>query len=299
MKRLLFILTLFACGLMFMVFLGCSNDDEDTNPIVQGNPDSEEFQFYQDVVSDPAMEINRYALFTTMALLDSFVLPEIPGKPGPRYATAEGEPLIVFDSVVFDTSNFWITFYFEFTVINTDLDFSETLYVYGTDSLQVFENNETVYIPVGEPDSIDAREHFHLAYNSTDDMQMNAAGHHSLRIGNTYPDSTIFNAYSLDSLMTYFVPENPGLSLCSLRVVSETDIDNLALALSSVDANGDICPLAGGIDLTTNLNLGCVGDSAVFNINGEWKMSLSFANGMQYTTVTYGNTVWHSEEICE
>jgi|GEM_PF-4221146 len=298
MKRLLFLLTLLVCALTFTLFLGCSEDD-DTNPIVEGNLDAEEFQFFQDIAGDPAMDINKYAMFTTMALLDSFVLPEVPGKNGPRFATAEGDPLIVFDSVSVETSNYWIIFYFEFTVIATEIDYNETLFVYGTDSLKVYENDEAVYVLVGEPDSVEAREHFHMEYNNTDDSEVNGAGHHSLKIGGAYPDSTVFNAYSIDSVMSYFVPEEPGLSLYSLRVVSETDIDDLVLPLDSVDADGDVCPLAGSIDLTTTLDLGCIDDNTVFNINGQWNLSISYSDGIESVTVTYGNTVWHWEGPCE
>ncbi|MBN1213174.1 MAG: hypothetical protein JXA92_11395 [candidate division Zixibacteria bacterium] len=299
MKRLLFLMALLICGLTFVLFSGCSDDDDETNPVIEGDPDAEEFQFFENAVSNPAMEINKYALFTTMALLDSFVLPEVPGKNGPRFVTAEGDPLIVFDSVSVDSSNFWIIFYFEFTIMESEIDYSETLYVYGTDSLKVYENDEAVYALTGEPDSVDAREHFHVEYNDSDESAINCVGHHSLRIGGAQPDSTVFNAYSIDSIMSYFVPDEPGLSLCSLRVISETDIDDLALPLNLVDESGDICPIAGNLELTTNLGLGCVGDSTVFNVNGEWTMSLSYGNGVESVTVTFGNTVWHWEGPCE
>ena len=295
---MLFLLALHVFGLTFTIFLGCDEDDE-TNPIIEGNPDSEEFLLFEDVVTDPALDINKYAMFTTMALLDSFVLPDAPGKTGPLFATAEGDPLIVFDSVSVSLSDYWIIFYFEFTVIKTGIEYSETLYVYGTDSVKVYENDEAVYELIGLPDSVEAREHFHLEYNDTDDSEVNGAGHHALKIGGDYPDSTVVNAHSLDSLMSYFVPEDPNLSLCSLRIVSETDIDDLALPLDSVDADGDVCPLTGSMDLTTTLELGCVGDSAMFNIDGQWNLLISYADGMESITVTYGNTFWHWEGPCE
>ena len=299
MKRLLFLLALLVCGLSFTMFMGCSDDDDNSNPIVEGDQNSEEFQFYGDMVGEPAMEISKYPLFTTLALLDSFVIPEETAKNGPLFATAEGDPLIVFDSVTISVSDNWIIFYFEFTEIDTDGDYSETLFVYGTDSVKVYENDMAVLEPDGIPDSVDAREHFHIEYTDTDDLEVNASGHHSLKIGGDLPDSTVLNSYSLDSMMSYFVPEDPGFTLCSLRVVSASDIDNLTLPLDSVDEESDVCPLAGRIDFTSTINLGCAGDSAVFNVNGEWLLTVVFSDGNESYTVTYGNTVWHWEKPCE
>jgi len=296
MKRILWLLTLLLCGLTLSLFLGCSDDDDD-NPLKEGDPNSAEFQFFQETVAEQPLQLSEYALFSTIALLDSFIIPEQTQKSGYNFATAEGDPLIVFDSVTFNTSGGWFVFYFEFAIYKAGIYEVDTLEVKGTDSIKVYEGGVPVYTLVGEPDSIEARQHIEFDWWNNLGEEATGSSHYNLKIAGTPPDSTVINATSADSLVSRFFPVDDELSLCSLMVVSTTDIDNLVMNLDSVNT-GDVCPSAGSIYCTLNLDLDCVGDSALVDISGTWTMLLSFDGIMETITVTNGEFRWSKTDVC-
>ncbi|MDD3732799.1 MAG: hypothetical protein PHU88_10530 [candidate division Zixibacteria bacterium] len=296
MKRFLFLLTVILGSLALTGLWGCSDDDD--NPVKQeSDPNAPEIQFFGDVVVDQPMELTKYSVFTTLALLDSFLIPDVPGKILPRLTDTRSAPLIVFDSVEFDSSAGWLIFYFEYSAIEIENEFSETLAVYGTDSLKVYENDAAVYILTGIPDSIEAREHFHVEYANSDEEEIYGVGHHTLKITGVIPDSTVINAWALDSIVTCFIPEEPGITSCSLHVEEEVDVTNLTIDFSSIDVD-DICPLAGRVDIDMTLGLVCTGDSSLVNVNGDWTMLIIFNGTTQSLTVTYGDDVWHRVIPC-
>ncbi|MFZ5981689.1 MAG: hypothetical protein ACOYVF_13785 [Candidatus Zixiibacteriota bacterium] len=296
MKRFFWFLTLLCCGLALSFVMGCS-DDDDENPLKEGDPNSAEFQFFEDVVADQSMELSQYALFSTLALLDSFLIPEEIKKSGYNFATAEGEPLIVFDSVTFDTSGGWYIFYFEFAAYQSGILEVDTLEVVGTDSIKVYQGGLPVYVLVGEPDSLEAREHIRAEWWNNLGEEADAAGHYRLRIAGAPPANTMINAFSSDSLSSRFVPVDDGLSLCSLMVTASSTIDNLVINLDSIDT-AEVCPTAGAIHFALNIDLDCVGDTTLVDISGGWTMDMVFDGAMETITVTNGEYQWTKTDLC-
>ena len=296
MKRILWLLMLLLCGLSLSLFTGCSDDDDD-NPLKEGDPESAEFQVFDEAVAEQPTMLSQYALFTTLALFDSYILPEETQKSGYHFATAEGEPLIVFDSVDADTSHGWFIFYFEFSVYDEGIVEVDTLEVRGTDSIRVFKDGVPVYILNDGPDSLEAREHFELEWWNNLGEEASGVSHYSLRLGGSSADSTVVNASSADSVVSRFIPIDEGLSLCSLMVATSTNIDDLVMNLDSVDVE-EVCPSSGAMYYTLNLDLGCIGDSSFVDISGGWSMSLVFEGALQTITISNGEYQWVVTDYC-
>lgn len=295
MKRLLILAVSILLIPALMSVMSCSDDDD--NPVTTGDPNDPSYEFYSEAVGDLPGEANMMLLEITMDLLDWLEQAGSSQQSDRSWRAATGVTDGEFDSIHYTYGSGWHVFYFEYTQIDTEDDFSETLQFVGYDSVRTFEDGAPVQIVDSLMDSLYARAHVAVDMANSDGEQGHIGAHHDLTAINSgidmYGQWVTLSLSSLDSLNLLFEDEGAN---CSLAVVCAATGSNLLMPVQIEDA----CPTSGTLSASEELGLACTGgdnfDEA--SINGTWSVNYSFTDGVGTIRVTKGNVQWTVVDTC-
>lgn len=295
MKRFTLLFTLLSLGAFLTMLPGCSSDDAVTN-LIQGDTNSVEFQFVNEIIGDEALEGLGIASDFSFGLIDS-----IPGATfspknrNGRHALGGGDEMIVFDSLSYAWDGNWHVFSFSAMIIDTI--FNDTFDISGIDSLQTLSNGTPLQIPDNTMDELRARAHLDISDRSG---SFSISGVHSLDITNITPeliDPVTFNGSGTES---FSGSESDSAVSCDFSFSNSLTVNNVVLSL---EGNSD-CPTSGSIAMTSTIDIACIMDLGTsvdtVSVTGVWSVTGVFASdGSISLTISDGTTVWNTTEPCD
>lgn len=292
MKRVL----LLACAMIALIAIGlvvgCSDDDDDGNPIITGDPNNPAYLFFDDYASEMGTMPAQFALGSVLFIFDYL---------GDERKASAGEPDFQVDA--YNYADGWHVVDFTMRIIDTfDVAQVETLIIFGTDSLQAWVGGDTVQSPANQPDSVKVRCRFDVAMQNSDGEYGVAQVAQRFTLGKLDDpapgDDWRIDGVGYDTVTTYFIDDSTNL--CNLSATIATAYNGLAINEFMLSSDG--CPSSGSMVNTLEIELVCSNpdsELAALDVDGVWTVLESFNNGMVTRTVTYGNTVWTQTEACD
>ncbi|MCP4567275.1 MAG: hypothetical protein GY841_06825 [FCB group bacterium] len=293
MRFVLLLAMSLVCSLVFV--MGCS-DDETTNPVVDG-PAPGDSTFVSDLFDEDILSTSFQSLPITFALLEE-VTSFSSFKSGLSQKALQDDEIIIDGIFEYEYSaEGWHVFDFSAILIEHDNDTQDTVDVYGSDSVQIFDGDSTVQFFSGQVDMDTLKIRAHVRWYQRPDSATWGALNHSLHIS--------IDSVSVDTFFTITGSVRDTLhgtleddeTMCQAQVTNHQVIEGLKF---SSGMSEEACPLAGHIVASAGIDLQCSGTGETWldslNVNGSWTITatvnenetvtLSFTNGVVSWTIT-------------
>lgn len=294
MKRFTLLFTLLSLGVFMAMLPGCSTEDAITN-LIQGDTNSAEFQFVNEIIGSDAMEGFGNVSAFSFELIDS-----IPGatfspkNSNGRQALGIGDEIILFDSLSYSWNGSWHVFAFSAMIIDTM--FNDTIDISGIDSLQTLSNGTPIQVPDSSMDELRVRAHIVISERNG---SFNGSGIHSIDITGITPmliDPVTLNGSATE---TFSGTDSDSGATCNFAFSNALTVNNVVVSLEGTSG----CPTSGSINMTANIDMTCIQNlgSAVDTVKvaGSWSFTGVFASdGSIAITISDGTTVWQTTEPC-
>jgi len=295
MKRFTLLFTLLSLGIFITILPGCSTEDAITN-LIQGDTNSAEFQFVENIVGAEGFEAVGLAFDFSFAVIDS-----IPGSTfspknlGSRQALGVGDEVILFDSLSYVYDGGWHVFSFSATIVDTI--FNDSISISGIDSVQTLSNGQPMQVPDMTVDELRIRAHFDIVDL---DGSLTGSGDHSLTVTGFTPEMLTPIVINGTATETASGTDGDSSFTCNFTFTNSLTVTNITFIDNGVVA----CPTAGSISLSSTVDMTCIGGlgTAVDTITvaGGWTAIGVFASdGSIAITISDGTTVWQTTEPCE
>ncbi|MFH2049194.1 MAG: hypothetical protein ABIJ12_07085 [bacterium] len=291
MKRLFFLGILISLGIAGISLMsGCSDDDNSTGPVL-GDTSSAKFQFIDSTLGEEMFEGFGEGIDLSLELLSTHLgVPLSGSKDNPIMALQTDEGVIInsIGSVLF-TEDFWWVFTFEASFI----DWDETTYVSGTDSVQLLLGTSPLESYVGELTFNAAKARAHVSgYNNEGQI----AAHHRMDVAVDEAGSDSIITVSGTTRDTLNLSVTDGQSSCDLELTEWLTLTDLEILVQPIY---DDCLQDGSISLTATIDLSCTGGGdnpgplEQLDIEGPWTITAVINdNGTATITFTDGTTTW-------
>jgi hypothetical protein len=301
-KRLFFLVVAAGLAAGMICAVGCSDDDEDSNPIISGDPDSPSFEIYDNTIAEVPGSVAEMSLHVTFSLIDWQF-----STQGARHAWTGGHEANQgeIDSISWTYANGWNIFYFEMSEFSSESipgggTLEDSLWITGWDSLQFLEDGTAVPTPSDTTDSLYSRQHVTVTMRSSDGEVWDITGHHRLTITNYGLDQYYgpilgLDLIAVDSIEALLV--DPDDNVCDLTLVTSATLADAIMPMRSL---GEGCPSWGSLAATQTVALSCGGGTATDSIafDGSWHLTENFVNGVAHQSLTFGNFLWTSVDTC-
>ena len=294
MKKLIVILSMAMLGIGLIFFVGCSDDEETTQPVVKqtGDPDDEEFEAAGEAFGIVEM-FNGMMFGFTYELMDTiYNHPDFPGtfKPGLRRLAAG----INGDSVYLtyhSDSKYW---YFFLQVCDTSPGDPDPVIMTFTitDSLQFLHGSTAVQWP--DSAQLTGLKHGAAVIITSSDGSGSAAAHQSASIFGDIPGMGDIEINGSTSFDIDFVTasEEP---YCSFDININGSVTNVLMNLTDMENDG--CPYSGRVSYNGTINIACVGDTN-FTYNDHWTVVQTFDGDTINYVVENSTHRWVFDEAC-
>lgn len=292
MKRVLLLMAAVLAVVAFGLMIGCSDDDdEDTNPIITGDPNSPTYEFFDDMASETSTMPAEFSLGSVFAFID--YIRNIPRKDAADDPTLSD----------YSYENGWHIVHFTMSFEDTiDIQTIETITVSGWDSLQQWLGGNVVQYVEQQPDSLVIKSHFDAGMTSTGPDYASAQAHQYYTLskidGIEAGDDWRIDGVGFDTLTIYF--EDDSSNTCNLNAKVSTVYNGLEINENIMTNDG--CPTAGSMSSGMTLALTVGGDNSNLEsliINGLWTVTEAFNGSTITRTVSFGNTVWTETYSCD
>jgi len=297
MKRLLFLgilISLSIAGISLMN--GCSDDDNPTDSHL-GDTSSAKFQFIDSTLGEEMFEGFGEGIDLSLELLSTHLgVPLSGSKDNPIMALQTDEGVIInsIGSVLF-TEDFWWVFTFEASFI----DWDETTYVSGTDSVQLLLGTSPLEQKsyAGELTFNAAKARTHVSgYNNEGQI----AAHHRMDASVDEAGSNSIITVNGTTRDTLDLSVTDGQSSCDLELTEWLTLTDLEILVQPIYED---CLQDGSISLTATIDLSCTGGGdnpgplQQLDIEGTWVITFVVNNNNTATiTFTDGTTTWRVTE---
>jgi hypothetical protein len=289
MKHLMRLLPVLMVAMLMMLIVGCSDDDESTNPVQKqpGDPNDAEFQQMLEAL-DEVGEFNGEMLVFMLASIDSILQLQGGGWPGRphRELLAAG---VEADSIFFTyhaTTQYWYVYY-----QGEDTNGPETITMTVEDSVQFRHATGPVQWPdsallTGVNNGILMTYETNLGDTIVANQRLTVTGE-ILTAGDIVISGTQgFDVYSAG-----------GLGGCTIDLDMASTATALALNIAHTDQGG--CPESGVWSHAGAIGLTCVGPPPVI-YNESWTINWTFTGSDNYTIVAENSTTrWNYSGNCQ
>ncbi len=293
MKRLLVFLAMAALVSCFALVIGCSDDDETTNPVVKQTGDLNDPEFEAAGQAFEIADMMTGELLGIMFItIDSILAsPDYPMLN--KYSVADQDAGLAADSFLLTyhtDTKFW---YAEMWMIDTTYNSGDTMIssLSLIDSLQFLDGA----VPVQWPDSgvvdgvkqgvafvvssipggnsVEAHQFTHIVGDlaGTGDVVING-------------NSSIAAQFSTGAVEPYC---EFGMNLTSVFSNVNVNIDNM----------GSECPSSGSAHYTGQLDIACYGDTTITS-NDHWSITQTFTEGNIHYVIENTTTRWEFDDLC-
>jgi len=277
---------LLACGLL----IGCSDDDDETNPVITGDLNDSNYVFFDDYAADLGSAPAQFTLMSVFGFIQYLQTRKDAGDTN--------EEIVIFN---YSYANGWHIADFTINIVDTVDDVIETLVIAGTDSLQAWVDGGVVETPENQPDSIKVRSHFDVGMNNSDGDYASARVHQVFTMKAvvlaTPGDEYRIDGFGADTLTTYFTDDSSNT--CNIHVEIATVYNGITINETAME-NGD-CPSSGTMTNTIDLELSCSSATSPLGsleVDGIWIVTESFNGTTGTRTVTFGDVVWTETFNC-
>lgn len=295
MKRFTLLFTLLSLGVFIVMLPGCSTEDTITN-LIQGDTNSAEFQFVENIVGADGFEAVGLAFDFSFAIIDS-----IPGstfspkRSGSRHALGVDGEVIMFDSLSYVYDGGWHVFSFSAIIIDTF--FNDSISISGIDSVQTLSNGQPMQVPDMTVDELRIRAHFDIA---DFDGSFTGTGDHSLTVTGITPEMLTPIVINGTATETASGTDGDSAFTCTFSFTNSLTVTDITFSDTALID----CPTSGKISLSSTVDMTCIGGlgTAVDTISvaGSWTATGVFAaDGSIAITISDGTTVWQTTEPCE
>ena len=301
MQRLLLLLFVGSLAIGMMIAAGCSSDDEESNPIISGDPNSPSFELYDNTVAEVPGDVVGLGLDVVFGLMEH----QFGSKSGRAgWLTSMDAKAASFDSVSWTFGNGWHVFYFELSEFTSEPiqggTYEDSLWISGWDSLRFFEDGAVADLPTETTDSLYSRQHVIIESRDSEGEAWYVAGHHRMTLSDEGTDLTYGPIMGVNIIGTDTVEaelNDPDDHSCELAMVTTINLSDIVIPSDMVD---DVCPTWGTFSATQMVNLSCGGGTATDSIafNGTWYLSEVFNNGIAHQTLTFGTIQWTHIDSC-
>lgn len=295
MKKLFGILLALSLIAGLVIILGCSDDDEPTQPIVKniGDPDAPEFEAARMAIGFTG-DMNGEMLGSMFEIV-GYVLdhPDFPVSAKyeiPRFEA--GTTADSFDLAYHEDSKYWYVFLYEVDTMFADT-FMMIMSIRSEDSVQFLHGIEAAKWP--DSAHLTGLKHGISALITTNDWLERLDAHQQLTIaGNilAYGDVTINGNATID---TDFSDSDYDGPFCMFDIDIASTFANLAM--NTADLYTDQCPSTGVARYTGSIIMECIGDSG-FTSSDQWSVIQTFDGTDIHYVFENSTTRWEYDQIC-
>ncbi len=293
MKRLLVFLAMAVLISCFALVIGCSDDDETTNPVVKQTGDLNDPEFEAAGQAFEIADMMTGELLGVMFLVADSIMASPDYPMSKDFSVADQGTGLATDSffLAYHTdTKFW---YAEIWTIDTTYNSGDTVIssLSLIDSLQFLDGTVAVQWPdsgvvdgikqgvvfvvssIPGGNSVEAHQFSHIAgdLTGTGDVVING-------------NSSIAAQFSTGVIEPYC---DFGMNLTSTFTNVNVNIDNMA----------NECPSSGSAHYTGQLDIACYGDTTITS-NGNWSITQTFSASNIHYVVENATTRWEFDDPC-
>lgn len=294
MKKFLLVLLSLSVITGVILVIGCSDDDETTQPIVKQTGDLSDPEY---LATDDALgfvEFLNGMMFNNMFMtMDSAMMN--PAFHGIAKSDYSGMATGIASDTIFLTyhsgSDYW---YLWGQAVDTETVDTQQVIITMTiaDSVQFLHG----MTPVQWPDSalLTGVKHGASLEYSTDNNILSVDAHQLITVTGDLPgygDIEVDGSSSFDA----YVSEASGGPGCTFDLNLGSTVTDLLMNLETIDAGG--CPYSGRTAYNGAINMTCIGDTS-FTFNDYWSIVQTFTGSSIHYVVENSTHRWEFDESC-